>query len=221
MSISIPQFKNAFRETVSSEFSHIPTNENDISYTFSPQFDKKMNKLIKSQKNIYWNFTNTVSKRIAVVCAAMLLLFATACSIKPIREPIIDFVINIYDTFTEYLFKGELKQIINYEYRINSLPDGFEQTNKQIDNNSITTNYQNESGEMIIFVQTISDGTQVNFDTEKHTQSTTSLLNTTIDFFENDLSKTAIWTKDGYVFNLICYGEFQNEDLEKIILSIQ
>ncbi len=221
MSISILQFKNAFRETVSSEFSHIPINENDISYTFSPQFDKKMNKLIKSQKNIYWNFTNTTSKRIAVVCAAMLLLFATACSIKPIREPIVDFVVNIYNTFTEYLFKGEFKQTINYEYCINSLPDGFERINKQIDNNSITTNYQNKSGEMIIFVQTISDGTQVNLDTEKHTQSTTSLLNTTIDFFENDLSKTAIWTKDGYVFNLICYGEFQNEDLEKIILSIQ
>ena len=53
MSISREEFKAAFREVVSSEFAHIPTDESSIDFTFSEKFNKKMEKLIKSQRKSY------------------------------------------------------------------------------------------------------------------------------------------------------------------------
>ena len=53
MAITKAEFKQAFREVVSLEFSHIPTDENSIQYTFSEKFNKRMEKLIKSQKKVY------------------------------------------------------------------------------------------------------------------------------------------------------------------------
>ena len=40
MSMSREEFKAAFREVVSSEFAHIPTDESSIDFTFSEKFIK-------------------------------------------------------------------------------------------------------------------------------------------------------------------------------------
>ena len=50
MGMSKDDLKRAFREVVSSEFAKIPFDENDIDITFSEKFNKKMEKLIKSQR---------------------------------------------------------------------------------------------------------------------------------------------------------------------------
>ena len=52
--MSREEFKSAFREVVSSEFAHIPTDESSIDFTFSEKFNKKMEKLIKSQRKSYY-----------------------------------------------------------------------------------------------------------------------------------------------------------------------
>ena len=41
MAMSKDDFKNAFREVISSEFAHIPSDEDSIDYTFSERFNKK------------------------------------------------------------------------------------------------------------------------------------------------------------------------------------
>lgn len=72
MSMSREEFKAAFREVVSSEFAHIPTDESSIDFTFSEKFMKRMDKLIKSQRKPYWNFISTVSRRAAVIIVAII-----------------------------------------------------------------------------------------------------------------------------------------------------
>ena len=56
MSICKEQFINAITEVVSAEFYDIPDNEDEIEYSFSKNFNLKMQKLILRQKKSYWNF---------------------------------------------------------------------------------------------------------------------------------------------------------------------
>ena len=98
------KIKAAFREVVSSEFAHIPTDESSIDFTFSEKFNKKMEKLIKSQRKSYYIFINTVGKRVAILFVAIITLFAASMSVKAIREPVINFIIEVYESFTKYFF---------------------------------------------------------------------------------------------------------------------
>ena len=77
MTICKEQFISALREAVSAEFENIPKSENAIEFSFSNAFNKKMQRLIKSQKSSYWNLIKTVPKRVAIVCIAVAaMLFA-------------------------------------------------------------------------------------------------------------------------------------------------
>ena len=128
MSMSREEFKAAFREVVSSEFAHIPTDEDSIDFTFSEKFNKKMEKLIKSQRKSYYILINTVGKRVAILFVAIITLFTASMSVKAIREPVINFIIEVYESFTKYFFEGETAEKIEKVYSITKLPVGFKQT---------------------------------------------------------------------------------------------
>ena len=92
MSICKEQFINALREVVSAEFKDIPDNEDDIEFSFSNNFNQKMQKLIKRQKKSYWKFINTASKRVAIICIAIISLLCGMLCIEPIRVSAIEAV---------------------------------------------------------------------------------------------------------------------------------
>lgn len=166
MSMSKSKFKNAFREVVSSEFAHIPCDEGSIDYTFSERFNKKMDKLIKAQRKSYYFLINTAAKRVAVIFVAFLTMFTASMSVKAIREPVINFVVEVYESFTRYFFDGDTTDNIDKVYTITDLPSGFTEFNKFENETNITTVYQNSNGNIIEFTQGISDNTTFNIDTE-------------------------------------------------------
>lgn len=222
MAITKAEFKQAFREVVSLEFSHIPTDENSIEYTFSKKFNRRMEKLIKSQKKVYWKFVNTASKRVAIIFLAIFTMFTAAFSVKAIREPIINFIKQVYESFTHYSFDGDKTEAIAREYIITEIPDGFAQTNKIVNENSIITTYENSNKETIKFTQQISNNhSGIYFDNEN-----TEISKETVDGVEVEFQKwydtnSAIWTKDGYFFMIDCVGNISIDDIKKIIISIE
>ena len=222
MAMSKTDFKNAFREVVSLEFAHIPTDENSIGFTFSERFNKRMAKLIRSQKKVYYNFVNTAYKRVAIICVALLTMLTTACSVKAIREPIINFIKHVYESFTQYSFYGDTVEIINKEYTITKMLDGYEQIDKLTSDNIIATTYKNELGDTIIFTQMTTEysiGYLV--DNESGEQYTETIAGIEIDFKEWYETKTAIWANGGYVFSIDCIGNISFEDIKQIIRTIE
>lgn len=207
MAMSRSDFNNALREAVSSEFTDIPTDESSINYTFSERFIKKMEKLIRSQKKVYYNFINTVSKRVAIICLVVVTLFTTACSVKAIREPIVNFIKQVYEAFTHYSFEGETTDKITREYFIDEIPKGFEQTNKTKNDNIIVTEFTNDSEDIIEFVQMTTEYSLGYFVDNEYSEITKDTINgIEVEFKKWHDVQSAIWTKDGYVFALDCYG---------------
>ncbi len=185
MAITKAEFKQAFREVVSLEFSHIPTDENSIQYTFSEKFNKRMEKLIKAQKKVYWNLVSTTSKRVAIIFLAIFTMFTAAFSVKAIREPIVKFISEIYETFTHYFFDGDTTDTITQEYSIKVLPDGFKQTNQIKSDVFVTTEYQDDSGNIIQFTQmTTEHSAGYFFDNENGTITTEYVGDVEVQFYE-------------------------------------
>ena len=152
MSMSREEFKAAFREVVSSEFAHIPTDESSIDFTFSEKFIKRMDKLIRAQRKSYYKFINTAGKRAAVIFAAIITLFTASLSVKAIREPVVRFVKRVYETFIHYSFDGGTTDKISKEYAIR-VPENFNQTNRIQGDALIATEYTSDSGDIIEFKQ--------------------------------------------------------------------
>ena len=222
MAISKAEFKQAFREVASLEFSHIPQDEKSINYKFSDRFNNRMEKLIKAQRKPYWKFISTTSKRAAVIFVAILTLFTAAISVKAIREPIIKFIKQVYESFTQYSFDGDTVETINKEYTITKMLDGYELIDKLTSDNTIATTYKNELGDTIIFTQMTTEySTGYLVDNESGEQYTETVDSIEIDFKEWYDTKTAIWANDGYVFSIDCIGNISFEDIKQIIRTIK
>ena len=144
MSICKEQFINALREVVSAEFKDIPDNEDGIEFSFSDNFNQKMQKLIKRQKKSYWKFINTASKRAAIICIAIISLLCGMLCIEPIRvsaiEAIEEIIIKTKNIFQVAYENGiplsEVDKEGNFKY---TEFDGEERETQQDETASVVT----------------------------------------------------------------------------------
>lgn len=220
LSMSREEFKAAFREVVSSEFAHIPTDESSIDFTFSEKFIKRMDKLIQAQRKSYYKFINTAAKRAAVIFAAIITLFTASLSVKAIREPVVKFIKQVYETFIHYTFEGEIQPKIKKEFFIKTLPDGFIQHDKIESDLAITTIYVNDNN-TIKFTQQSTNNANHFFDNESGTLTKVTISGINVDIYESENIKHAVWTDEGYFFKLTCIGEINIDSVTMMIESIQ
>ena len=218
--MSREEFKAAFREVVSSEFAQIPTDEDSIDFTFSEKFIKRMDKLIRAQKKSYYKFINTAGKRVAVIFAAIITLFTASLSVKAIREPVVRFIKQVYETFIHYTFEGDIQPKIKKEFFIKTLPDGFIQHDKIESDLAITTIYVNDNN-TIKFTQQSTNNANHFFDNESGTLTKVTISGINVDIYESENIKHAVWTDEGYFFKLTCIGEINIDSVTMMIESIQ
>jgi len=222
MAITRNEFLEALRAVVSSEFRHIPTDESQIDHVFSARFLKRMARLFRKQKRVYWKYVNTAAKRAAVIFVAVAMLFATACSFKPIREPIMKFFTEVYETFTAYFFEGKTeKKVIEKEYALDPIPEGFMMTNSVFYNTVIMKEYSNNAGDKILFTQIIADELSMNLDTEKSSAKTLQLREVDVLIYDYGTKKQAVWLENQYYFDITYIGEISTERFEEIVLTVK
>ena len=221
MSMTKAELKNAFREAASYEFREVPRDDSQIQHEFSPEFEQKIKKLIRKEKKFFWHFVNTASKRVAVIAAVLVMLLTTACSVEAIREPIVQFLIEVYETFTEYTFEGEKTDTISKEYQISTVPKGFTQTSYTKDDTGITTTYENEHGDLIRFAQLVTDDTNLSIDVEKGETTIIDVSGREVYLYKMDNLIYSMWIEDTYLLEVVCRGSFTEQDVIDIIENIE
>ena len=221
MSMSKEDFKNAFREVISAEFSHIPCEEDSIDYTFSERFNKKMNKLIKAQRKPYYFLINTTAKKVAVMFVIFATLITASMSVKAIREPVLEFFIEIFGTHDKYTAQGDTKNKIEKIYSITKLPNGFKEIDSVLIDTMNNVTYESEDGKVIIFTQTVTADLNIDVDNEQS--------NTIIKIFDDkklyikniDEGITVLWVYDGYSFQINTFNIDDMDTILDMIKSIQ
>lgn len=220
MAMTKAEFKNAFREAAAYEFRDIPRDDSQIPHEFSAEFERKIAKLIQKEKSFLWHFVNTASKRVAVIILVLVMLFTTACSVKAIREPIVRFLTEVYETFTEYFFDGEKTSVITEKYQISAIPDGFIEESVLETDTAIYVVYRNGENNTIHYTQAVTDETSINLDTEKANSKTLAVSGCEVYLYLQENVIYGMWTHDGYYFEIVCYGDFSEDDVIGLIQSV-
>lgn len=205
----------------------LPTDEELKDITFSKRFLKNADRIINHYDKFYYVFINTLPKRIAFfVIMSIILLTMVACSIKPLRETFVEFIVEAYENFTEIIFSD--KDVIENENNTFSsksptyIPEEFslisnvnsDSFNKQI--------YSADSNEILTFVQSFKDGANLKIDTENVDYKKIELANGyEALFYTNKGENCLIYADEKYVFTLTTTDKYKEKDLVRIAESIQ
>ena len=219
--MSINEFNNALREAVCLDFAHIPTDEALISYNFSERFNQRMEKLIRSQKKVYYSLVNTSFKRVAIICIVLLSIFTAACSVDTIREPIVRFVSEVYESFMHYTFSGDTSDEIENKYTLNWIPDGFEQTDSIETDQLVYYEFKNAQGDIIEFDQRITESADIFIDNKSGNITEEEIGGKTVLIYQGNDTIQARWTFEKNYFIISTYGNQDIETVKHIIEKIE
>jgi len=194
---------------------------------FSPQYEKKMAHLIKRQKRPYWKYVNTVGKRIAVIALAFLMLFGLSMTIKAVREPVISFIENVFEKFSElFVNKSEIKNApdkIEEVYTLTDLPEGFTETEFEKSKKSVETTWSDGKVE-IKLVQWIMSG-NLTINNEDADIKKIYIGNVEISYYFSDKigieNTTLIMRNDEYIFNVDITKHISEDEAISLIKSIE
>ena len=134
--------------------STFPSNDELPEHEFSKGFERKMNKLLRTQRRSpSLNRFISVSKRIAAILLIISIGFGTVIAVSPTaRAAVINWVMEWYDTHISYRFFGESTWDEMPSYNITKLPNGYkkvEEIRKIMD--TVIIMYENEDEDMIYF----------------------------------------------------------------------
>ena len=123
---------------------------------FSEVFEKNIQKLAKKRKSLAWQATKTVPRRIAVVFIAAIITFCLMMSISAIRIPVVNFFVNVYESFVGLSFDVEEQTTTTIEdfYSPNYIPDGYSEFSHTQSKIYAETAWKSETGR-IVFMQDI------------------------------------------------------------------
>lgn len=122
--------------------------EDEISHEFSPEFEKKMDKLTKKQKRVYFNFFGKTFNRAAAIILVVFLSIGVSFNADAILEPIAKFTHRIFSTKTEVNYNTEKDKTEFTYYTLPSIPDEYNANVKRYiypDSGADTVYYKNEN----------------------------------------------------------------------------
>lgn len=177
----------------------------DNEHEFSPNFEKKMKKLINRRNKPYYRIINTVGKRTAY--AAVIFLVASSVmimNVEAVRNAFSNFYISIYEKFStvqpikENTVPTTLEETYEITYNLNNFAIIYDEYNEY--RHSIT--YFNEDI-IIDFSQWTKSKYNVNINTE-NTEILTIDINghEAIYFIDNNDYYHIIWDNGDYIVSL-------------------
>lgn len=213
-------FKKALSDSINEEYNKlIPEME---MHTFSPEFEKKMKKLIHRRKKPYYKFVNTVGKRAACITAAFILASSTAIiSVEALRTKFPGFFINTKKTHSTIKSEDKtncpetIEEIYGITYDLNGFTVDFKDYDKY--NRNIT--YKNRDIQL-----SFEQHAKLSYDEDINTEDAV-LHNIEINgshgiyFLDNHNYDNIIWDNGDYVF-LLSSNIGKNELIE-IAESVQ
>ncbi len=105
-------FKRALEFSARAISDSLPRKEKCEDITFSPRFEKRMERMIRDHEKFYYFWFNTIAKRVAMVALLVVLgLAVTTFSVKAWRESLIDFVVEFFETFAIVRVEHEEVQV--------------------------------------------------------------------------------------------------------------
>ena len=205
----------------------LPTDEELSGITFSEEFERKMQKLINQQKKFYYYWFNTVGKRVAAIILVLLLSLTTITfSVRALREPVIRFIVETYEKFSNVIFvndKSEEDIIDDFTFEKimpTYIPEDFELESEYDDEVIHKEVYiSSDQSSTIMYMQRINDESELHVNTENVMYENVLINDVSAIFYSNKGVNTVVLSNDIYIFTV--EGNIDREELMKIAESIK
>jgi len=156
-----PQLIQALRQAQDEKTEALIEKAEANHYVASPKFEREMERMIKAQSKPYYKYINTRAKKAALaLAAAFVLLIATVFSVSALREPVVRFIVEVYEKFSTIFFdKGEEEITKPAKLEIiftpTWLPEGYtlNETKSKNSDSQICSIFVSPQNDMICFQQ--------------------------------------------------------------------
>ncbi len=202
-------------------------NQLDIDSTekihYSEKYERYMARLLRAQKRPWWQYTNTVGKKVAVIALVILLAFGASMSVSAVRKPVVEFIVNVYERFVEIFFGeediAEAPCEMDTIYTLGKVPEGYELVECQSRKHFIRFIWEDDEGNSIKFSQCalISKATQDYENSDYVIVDNAGMKIVLVDKFG---IKSLYWNSDEYAFSIGAPSSYTFEECVIWIESI-
>lgn len=190
------------------------------SYEFSDQHNARMKKLVYK----YDNFKKAMTKKLSVILVAAILAIALIMSISAIRIPVVNFFVEIYESFISIFVDKDDNgaEKIQEIYMPQYIPKQYKQSNSFSDDYSIQTTWKNEVDNSEIHIsQMVLNVSQSFIDFEKADYTEYTINDQKIYYMIKNNFIMVVWCDEQNLFTLSCPETIGLEEIEKIICSME
>ena len=181
-----------------------------------------MKKLFKRQRKPYFKLISTTGRRAACVFAAIVVLSASAMSVKAVRKTFFDFVTSVFSDHqvisTDTGSNDGYPKTIEEEYRISKLPQGFKQQYHNRTETMVDIPYYS-SDSRIMFTQFTKDSFEIIFTDEAKTEEFADTDGQKYQVVITEHEKVYIWDNGRYVF--MVSGDLDKETMLDLCRSVK
>lgn len=196
----------------------------DKDLPFDEECEKNLRKLMRRLNNPFRLYFNTVGRRIAGVAAVLLIAFGCSMPVKAVREPVVEFITNVYEKCVEFIYGEEnlatAPNTIETVYTLGFIPDGYEMDRFFIGRDTASMTWKNENGDRLVLSQGILFGSII-IDTEGSNFEVIIWNGEKFTVAEKHGIKSIIWYTDEYEFSLTMPSNISNEDAFVFIDSLK
>lgn len=218
-------FEQALLDVILEEFSDIPP-ENEIKFACSFRFQKACGQLLRRARYGSVSRVSIAFRRAIIIAAIIIALITTAMAVPAIRETIIQFVVRDGGTHYEFSFDPEqvatAPDIAEKIFCATYIPEGYTQVAADISFSGAYYLWLDKSGESYIMFNQYIIPEDTNSGPNAEGTATEILdINGYQVFCVYDEGTLYYWTNNEYFFELACGPGFPEEEMQKILFSIQ
>lgn len=171
-------------------------------HTFSKRFERRMQRLIQREKSFYFPLVRTPLRRvITILVTALVAISVMAMSVSAIRNAVIGFISDVFDTHTKVYVDSALQapETLEELYEITELPEGFELEWMDITDSRNESVYTNGNS-YIFFTQHTKWNYTANYNTENDDMQQVTVNGNNGFIIERGDEYNLIWDDGDYVF---------------------
>ena len=217
-----PFLKKAFLKVAEDEIIQLPSEE-EINWEFSLEFQRKMWNLIQNPK--YRSPRRFTFRKGLLVAAIVALFISSAMSVGGVRTPVAEMLWNVFHTHSDILYEYSSEEesmptAIEQEFTLTDVPEGYKEVQHNVYPGAIFHQWQNDEGQMIELAQQILSGAH-SIDTENAVMEEVLLGEQKILIAQKSPTILAVWTFNGYSFQLILPDSFGQNDVLRFVQNIE
>ncbi len=208
-------------------FKQIQILDGGVCLKSNKEIEEGLNQILKRdqppKRKSFLRYYNTVGKRAAAIFLIIGMFFGISLGVYATRKPIVEFLLNIRDTFSEIFFNSDAiddaPDTIEIVYTLKNIPDGYEVLKRSIYDKYVKTIWVNANGQEIIFDQICLSEHQ-SLDNEDNDFQTFYINNIKYVIREKHNQKEFFWNNEEYTFKLNIPNTISHENCIEIIQSL-